>query len=145
MPKFDVAKADLERLVGKSFTVEQWEDLFLYAKCELDDVWEENGKIYFKADAKDTNRPDLWSAEGIARQVKWALGMKKGLPKYEVKKSDVVVYVDEKLKDIRPYGVYAVVEDVNLDDEALKQLIQLQEKIALTFGRKRREVAIGTF
>ena len=40
MPKFDVAKADLECLVGKSFTVEEWEDLFLYAKCELDDVWE---------------------------------------------------------------------------------------------------------
>ncbi|AHF79864.1 phenylalanine--tRNA ligase subunit beta [Thermococcus paralvinellae] len=145
MPKFDVAKADLERLVGKGFTVEEWEDLFLYAKCELDDVWEENGKIYFKADAKDTNRPDLWSAEGIARQIKWALGMKKGLPKYEIEKSDIVVYVDEKLKDIRPYGVYALVEDVKLDEEALKQLIQLQEKIALTFGRKRREVAIGTF
>ncbi|MBO8173755.1 MAG: phenylalanine--tRNA ligase subunit beta [Thermococcus sp.] len=145
MPKFDVAKDDLERLIGKSFTVEEWEDLFLYAKCELDDIWEENGKIYFKADAKDTNRPDLWSAEGIARQIKWALGMKKGLPKYQVEKSDIVVYVDEKLKDIRPYGVYAVVENVKLDEEAFKQLIQLQEKIALTFGRKRREVAIGTF
>ncbi|ALM74431.1 phenylalanine--tRNA ligase subunit beta [Thermococcus barophilus] len=145
MPKFDVAKEDLERLIGKSFTVEEWEDLFLYAKCELDDIWEENGKIYFKADAKDTNRPDLWSAEGIARQIKWALGMKKGLPEYEVEKSDIVVYVDEKLKDIRPYGVYAVVENIRLDEEALKQLIQLQEKIALTFGRKRREVAIGTF
>ncbi|WP_324735647.1 phenylalanine--tRNA ligase subunit beta [Thermococcus sp. SY098] len=145
MPKFDVAKEDLERLIGKSFTVEEWEDLFLYAKCELDDIWEENGKIYFKADAKDTNRPDLWSAEGIARQVKWALGMKRGLPEYEVEKSDIVVYVDEKLEDIRPYGVYAVVENIRLDEEALKQLIQLQEKIALTFGRKRREVAIGTF
>ncbi|AIF69823.1 phenylalanyl-tRNA synthetase [Palaeococcus pacificus DY20341] len=145
MPKFDVSKDDLERLVGKSFTVEEWEDLFLYAKCELDDLWEHEGKIYFKADAKDTNRPDLWSAEGIARQVKWALGMKRGLPKYEVEKSDVVVYVDEKLRDIRPYGVYAIVENVNLDEEAFKQLIQLQEKIALTFGRRRREVAIGTF
>ncbi|ACJ15880.1 phenylalanyl-tRNA synthetase, beta subunit [Thermococcus onnurineus NA1] len=145
MPKFDVSKADLERLVGKSFTVEEWEDLFLYAKCELDDVWEENGQIYFKADSKDTNRPDLWSAEGIARQIRWALGMAKGLPRYEVEKSDVVVYVDEKLKDIRPYGVYAIVEGLSLDDEALKQMINLQEKVALTFGRRRREVAIGIF
>ncbi|NJE46378.1 phenylalanine--tRNA ligase subunit beta [Thermococcus sp. GR7] len=145
MPKFDVSKADLERLVGKSFTVEEWEDLFLYAKCELDDVWEENGQIYFKADSKDTNRPDLWSAEGIARQIRWALGMTKGLPRYEVEKSDVVVYVDEKLKDIRPYGVYAIVEGLSLDDEALKQMINLQEKVALTFGRRRREVAIGIF
>lgn len=145
MPKFDVSKSDLERLIGKSFTVEEWEDLFLYAKCELDDVWEENGEIYFKADSKDTNRPDLWSAEGIARQIKWALGMKRGLPKYEVEKSDVAVYVDEKLKDVRPYGVYAIVEGLHLDEEALKQMINLQEKVALTFGRRRREVAIGIF
>ncbi|WP_297420454.1 phenylalanine--tRNA ligase subunit beta [Thermococcus sp.] len=145
MPKFDVSKSDLERLIGKSFTVEEWEDLFLYAKCEMDDSWEENGEIYFKADSKDTNRPDLWSAEGIARQIKWALGMERGLPKYEVEKSDVIVYVDEKLKNIRPYGVYAIVEGLHLDEEALKQMINLQEKVALTFGRRRREVAIGIF
>lgn len=145
MPKFDVSKRDLERLVGKEFTVEEWEDLFLYAKCELDDVWEENGEIYFKADSKDTNRPDLWSAEGIARQIRWALGFQRGLPKYEVEKSDVAVYVDERLKDIRPYGVYAIVEGLKLDEEALKQMINLQEKVALTFGRRRREVAIGIF
>ncbi|WP_297479344.1 phenylalanine--tRNA ligase subunit beta [Thermococcus sp.] len=145
MPKFDVSKSDLERLIGRSFTVEEWEDLFLYAKCELDDVWEENGETYFKADSKDTNRPDLWSAEGIARQIKWALGIERGLPKYEVEKSDVVVYVDEKLKEIRPYGVYAMVEGLHLDEEALKQMINLQEKVALTFGRRRREVAIGIF
>ncbi len=145
MPKFDVSKSDLERLIGKSFTVEEWEDLFLYAKCELDDVWEENGEIYFKADSKDTNRPDLWSAEGIARQIRWALGMGKGLPKYEIERSDVTVYVNEKLKDIRPYGVYAIVEGLSLDEEALKQMINLQEKVALTFGRRRREVAIGIF
>lgn len=102
--------------------------LFLYAKCELDDVWEENGEIYFKADSKDTNRPDLWSAEGIARQVRFALGFQKGLPKYEVEKSDVVVYVDEKLKDIRPYGVYAIVEGLNIDEEALRQMINCRRR-----------------
>ncbi len=145
MPKFDVSKDDLERLVGESFTVEEWEDLFLYAKCELDDVWEEDGKVYFKADSKDTNRPDLWSAEGIARQIKWALGKARGLPKYEVEESGVEVYVDERLSDIRPYGVYAIVEGLTFDEEALKQMINLQEKVALTFGRRRREVAIGIF
>ncbi|WP_457741739.1 phenylalanine--tRNA ligase subunit beta [Thermococcus sp.] len=145
MPKFDVSKRDLERLVGKSFTVEEWEDLFLYAKCELDDVWEENGETYFKADSKDTNRPDLWSAEGIARQIRWALGFQRGLPKYEVEKSDVIVYVDGKLKEVRPYGLYAIVEGLKLDEEALRQMINLQEKVALTFGRRRREVAIGIF
>ncbi|CAB50290.1 phenylalanine--tRNA ligase subunit beta [Pyrococcus abyssi] len=145
MPKFDVSKSDLERLVGRSFSLEEWEDLVLYAKCELDDVWEENGKVYFKLDSKDTNRPDLWSAEGVARQIRWALGLQSGLPEYEVKESDVVVYVDEKLKNVRPYGVYAIVEGLNLDEDSLSQMIQLQEKVALTFGRRRREVAIGIF
>lgn len=145
MPKFNVSKRDLEGLVRKSFTVEEWENLLLYAKCELDDVWEENGEIYFKADSKDTNRPDLWSAEGIARQIRWALGFDKSLPRYGVGKSDVTVYVDGKLRDIRPYGVYAIVEGLHFDEEALKQMINLQEKVALTFGRRRREVAIGIF
>ena len=126
MPKFNVSKRDLEGLVRKSFTVEEWENLLLYAKCELDDVWEENGEIYFKADSKDTNRPDLWSAEGIARQIRWALGFDKSLPRYGVGKSDVTVYIDGKLKDIRPYGVYAIVEGLHFDEEALKQMINLQ-------------------
>ncbi|RLF91386.1 phenylalanine--tRNA ligase subunit beta, partial [Thermococci archaeon] len=145
MPKFDVSKSDLERLIGREFSIEEWEDLVLYAKCELDDVWEENGKVYFKLDSKDTNRPDLWSAEGVARQIRFALGIQKGLPEYKVEKSDVVVYVDEKLKDVRPYGVYAIVEGLEFDEDSLSQLIQLQEKVALTFGRRRREVAIGVF
>ncbi|MFA4640188.1 phenylalanine--tRNA ligase subunit beta [Pyrococcus kukulkanii] len=145
MPKFDVSKSDLERLIGKEFSVEEWEDLVLYAKCELDDVWEENGKVYFKLDSKDTNRPDLWSAEGVARQIRFALGMQRGLPKYKVEKSDVVVYVDEKLRNVRPYGVYAIVEGLKFDEDSLSQLIQLQEKVALTLGRRRREVAIGVF
>ncbi len=34
---------------------------------------------------------------------------------------------------------------LNLDDEALRQMINLQEKVALTFGRRRKEVAIGIF
>ncbi len=145
MPKFDVSKSDIERLVGKTFSVDEWGDVLLYSKCELDNVREEHGEVYLKIDSKDTNRPDLWSAEGVARQIKWALGMRLGLPEYEVKGSGVAVYVDEKLRDIRPYGVYAVVKDLKLDEEALRQMINLQEKTALTFGRRRREVAIGIF
>lgn len=40
--------------------------------------------------------------------------------KYEIEKSDVVVYVDEKLKDIRFYGVYVIVEGLNIDEEVLR-------------------------
>ncbi|ASJ10896.1 phenylalanine--tRNA ligase subunit beta [Thermococcus sp. P6] len=145
MPKFEVSKRDLEGLVGKEFRVDEWDDLFLYAKCEMDDVREEDGEVYFKVDSKDTNRPDLWSAEGIARQIRFALGLERGLPEYRMEKSRVTVYVDEKLRDIRPYGVYAVVEGLELSEEAVRQMINLQEKVALTFGRRRREVAIGIF
>lgn len=67
MLKFDVLKCDFERFVGKIFSVEEWEDFFFYVKCELDDVWEENGEIYFKVDLKDINRFDFWSVEGIVR------------------------------------------------------------------------------
>jgi phenylalanyl-tRNA synthetase beta chain len=41
--------------------------------------------------------------------------------------------------------VCAVVKNLNITPEVLSQMIQLQEKISITFGRNRKEVAIGVY
>ncbi len=139
MPTIDVSHKDLCGLIGRKLSIEELRDDVMFAKTELDKV---EGDV-LKLDIKDTNRPDLWSAEGVAREIKARYSP--GLPKYEVKKSDYVVNVDKSVEKVRPFTTCAVVKGLKIDENMLSQMIQLQEKVAGTFGSNRREVAIGVY
>lgn len=142
MPMIDVSFKDLCKLVGKKMELAKLKNEYiLYAKGEIDTVHGDTLKI----DIKDTNRPDLWSAEGIAREVQGRVTKRSGLPKYRVGKSKVVVKVDKKNKNVRPYTVCAVAKGLKINDDILSQMIQLQEKVCGTFGRNRKEVALGVY
>jgi len=140
MPKIDVSYNDLCNLIGRKIEIQKFvnEDI-LFAKGEVDDIIDDTMKI----DIKDTNRPDLWSAEGVAREIR--LRYKSDFPTYRVKKSNVVVNVDKSVENVRPLTVCAVVRNLKITGVVLYQLVQLQEKIAGTFGRNRKEVAIGVY
>lgn len=140
MPTIDVSYKDLCNLIGTKIPMKKLEDEdILYVKGEIEEI---NGDE-LKIDIKDTNRPDLLSTEGIAREIKFRHG--KQAKAYTPKKSNIVVHVDKSLYNIRPCTVCAVVKGLNITDEILKQMIQLQEKISITFGRNRREIAIGVY
>jgi phenylalanyl-tRNA synthetase beta chain len=140
VPTIEVSHADLCSLIGKNFSVDELKQYLLFAKAEVDAV---DGDL-LKIEIKDTNRPDLWSAEGIARELRGRLG-EIGLPKYKIEKSNVVVNVDTKVAKFRPLTVCAVARNLRLDADSMSQMIQLQEKVAGTFGGGRREVAIGIY
>ena len=89
------------------------------------------------------NRPDLLSVEGLVRAFASFNGEKIGLRNYPVQKSGYTAVVDPKVDEIRPYFVCAVAKRVDFDDSLIRSLIQLQEKLHMTHGRKRRKVAIG--
>ncbi len=138
MPKIIISKKDLENLIGKKLpSGEELEDILMYSKIELDD--EEGDSL--KIELKDTNRPDMWCVEGVARDLKGKLNIEKGIPKYEIVNTDFEVYIE---KTQRPYCAFAVVYGVNLGKEGFESLIQYQEKLSNLLGRKRKEVAIGT-
>lgn len=141
MPSINVNKKDLELLVGKKFSDNDLNSVFEFVKGEVDGL--EDGII--NIDVKETNRPDLWSTEGIARELRARLNISSGLPSYEVKSSGVKVFIDKNLEKIRPFIVCAIIKDVSITDEFLVQLIQLQEKIGGSFGRKRKELGIGLY
>jgi len=141
MPTIEVSRQDLCRLIGKDLSIKELEEVILYAKGEIDSI--DNDKI--KIDIKDTNRPDLWSVEGIAREIKSRITNDTGLPEYSVLSSPIVIKVDEKVNKIRPLTACGVVKNLNIDENILSQIIQLQEKVAGTFGRNRKEVAIGIY
>jgi len=89
------------------------------------------------------NRPDMLSVEGFARGLSCFMGIRRNPPSYSIKKSGLKVKIDPSVKKVRPFIKCGLVKNVNLKDEAIKSLMQVQEKLHQTHGRKRKRVAIG--
>ena len=134
---------DLQKLIGKKISIEDLEDLLIYAKAEVDSYDKEKDEV--TADFGDTNLPYLWSVEGVARLLKGILNKEKGLPKLKINKSDYKLIVENSVTKVRPYIAAFVAKDFKIDDYLLKQMIQLQEKLCENYGRRRKKLAIGIY
>ncbi len=87
------------------------------------------------------DRPDLFTTYGILRMLREYL---KGERKEIIlKESNYEIIVDESVRSVRPYIAGLVCKGLSLSDEDIWEMIQLQEKIHSTFGRKRKKAAIG--
>lgn len=144
MPKIEVFKNDIESLLLKKLNPQQLEKVLESAKAELKEL-ADNG--IYKIELNDTNRPDLWTAAGLARQINLYLQLKeynypffenKINPKYEL-------IVDNKLKNIRAFITGFGVKNINITETLLLELIQNQEKLCTNFGHARRDIAIGIY
>lgn len=91
------------------------------------------------------NRPDMLSEQGFARAFASFIGARTGLRKYHAGKGGYTVNVDRSVKKIRPYTVCAVVKNLKFDDEKIREIIQIQEKLHVTLCRKRKKGAIGIY
>ena len=91
------------------------------------------------------NRTDMLSEEGFIHALKNFIGRGDGYEDIEARESDYELDVDPKMTDVRPYTVAAVATNVTLDDESLRALIQLQEKLHVSYCRKRAKGAIGIY
>lgn len=111
-------------------------DVLFNLKSEVEKRGEDELEIEINSD-----RLDMLSPEGIKRAVDGILGRKLGEAKYEVVPTNYQLIIDDV--ESRPYALAAVVYDVKLDDDRIKELIQFQEKLHCTIGRKRKKVAIG--
>jgi phenylalanyl-tRNA synthetase beta chain len=89
------------------------------------------------------DRPDLFSVEGLARSLRAFLSIETGMKEYPVCKPSLRAIVDRSAKDVRPYFSCAVVRDISIDDALLRSVMELQEKLHMTIGRKRSKFAIG--
>lgn len=92
------------------------------------------------------NRPDLLSLQGFSRALGQYLG-KKGTSSIKVNKpeKDYKVKIDKSVKKVRPYTACAIVKGLKLNDEKIKEIVDIQEKLHLTIGRKRKKLAIGIY
>lgn len=89
------------------------------------------------------NRPDLLSVEGLARAYRGFFDIETGREEYNVEKGDLKVEVDESVENVRPHIGGAVVRGLELSKKKINGLIQLQEKMHETMGRRRDKLAIG--
>lgn len=152
MPKIEVNEKLFFELVGESLDAAELESALTVAKAELDG-WDRSGKPEertIKIELNDTNRPDLWSTAGLARQLRVYRGA--GVPSYpffsregDVRKAEYRAVVDASIRGIRPYLAAFVISGKAISDAMLKDAIQTQEKLCANFGRKRRSVSMGMY
>ncbi|MFH1750831.1 MAG: phenylalanine--tRNA ligase subunit beta [Candidatus Micrarchaeota archaeon] len=138
MATTEIRKGYLLKLLGRKVSDQHLEEALHQIKAPINSSDGDMLAIEVTGD-----RPDLLSAEGIARSLKGYFGFEKGLPEEKFQKGDCIVHVDQSVKGIRGHIVGAVIENVKITAEDLTDLIQIQEKLTLTHGRKRKKVAIG--
>ncbi len=136
MPVVSVSVSDLRELVGRKLTDDEIKEILPLNKAEIDDWVGDELRLEVTPD-----RPDLYSVEGIARQLRAWLCIKTGLPSHIVSKPKIKIY--SEAPQSRPSIVSGVVRDIRFDDNLIKSFMQLQELIDLTIGRDRKKVAIG--
>ena len=93
------------------------------------------------------DRPDLLSYQGFKRGFLRFLGKSRSVKEYKLNspEKDYKVIIEKSVKDVRPFTVCAIVKSLRFDDEKIKEIIDIQEKLHMTVGRKRKKVAIGIY
>ena len=145
MPTIVINQKDLAHLLGRPVDAASLEDWLPLVKGELKDEDSQTGE--WRVELQDSNRPDLWCCEGIARQIRIKLN---GQPvAYSFGKGSARaprrVRVSEGMDEVRPYIAACTAVGYTVTEDALTQLIQTQEKLADIFGRRRRTVSIGLY
>ncbi len=131
-----VLRFKTERLVSLTgLTVSELQEALFRLKCETE-LMEDELEVEVNPD-----RPDMYLGEGIARAVLGLQGTRLGWQKPRTTTTEYSLRVEPPTK--RPYIAAAIIYNVNVDEDFLPELIQFQEKLHDTIGRRRRKVAIG--
>ena len=140
MPTINIDRNAFERLVGKKLPTEKLKDRISYLGTDLEDVNEKDILVEIFP-----NRPDMLSVQGLARAFSSFIGHKTGLRDYKVHRSNEKMIIEKSVANVRPYTACAIVKDMNFDNEKIKEVIDIQEKLHITYGRNRKKVAIGIY
>lgn len=136
MPVLRLSLPRLYRLIGvKDLSFEVIKETLHKLKCDVE--LSEDGKLLIEV---RSDRPDMFSAEGIARALRMYLGIEKPRSIHVI---DYPFIVRVEPPRRRPYIAVAAIDNVELGEDGLEELIQFQEKLHITYGRNRRRVAIG--
>lgn len=147
MPHITVSIADLKALSGiADLTTEKLDALAPLLKGEV--KLKASTADEAKVELQDTNRPDTWTVEGIARQLRRHAGLQPlDDPARLVaqRRPAGTIEVDPALEQVRPWVAGFIARGWKVDEAGLLAFISAQEVLCKNFGRKRKSVAIGIY
>jgi phenylalanyl-tRNA synthetase beta chain len=138
MPAITLNRDRFSSFVGRPLSVEEMAKWLPWLGVDTEEIGSDYVKIEF-----NPNRVDFSSYGGVARGFQGLLGWETGLPKYEVKEGKIVLKVDPTVSEVRPYIVSAVVRNVKLDYDTVRELMEIQEDLHWGVGRDRKKASIG--
>src|SRR4029078_6221832 len=107
MPTISIFKTDFESLLAcaprikRPVSIERLEDWLMLVKGELKEHVAETGEL--RIELQDSNRPDLWCCEEIARQIRIKQEGKLKPYTFFSKKPTRRVIVGPGMENVRPY------------------------------------------
>jgi len=138
MPVITLYRDRFSSAVGRQTTVEEMTKWLPWLGLDIEEVGSDHVKVEF-----NPNRIDFSSHAGIARGYSGLREWKTGLPKYKMRKGKVVLNVDPSVSEVRPYVLAAVIHNISLDYDSVRELMEMQEDLHWGVGRDRRKVSIG--
>jgi phenylalanyl-tRNA synthetase beta chain len=139
MPVVEIDPDELRRLIGRDDKSDAALRTDLFA-LGLEFEGETDTGAFELEFAPD--RLDRLSVEGVARSLRYQYGDDRGVYIPKTNDAEWTVTVED-VPALRPYVTAAVVRGVDMNEGKLESLIQLQEKLHATMGRKRAKGAIG--
>ncbi len=140
MATVEFTLSDLNGLLGEKLTAQQAADACALLGIPLEKA--EGDALVLEI---NPNRPDWLCVEGIARSLSSFLSLKTGLRNYPIAGPRVEVTVEPSFVKARPYASAFVARNVKLTDQFLADMMQLQEKLCDTLGRRRRKISMGAY
>lgn len=138
MPVINFTYDELFKQLGRQLPKDELIDILPMISSDVESYDDEEVKAEFFP-----NRPDYYSIEGIVRALKGYLEIEKGMPEYNVVKTDNTITVDADLEEVRPYVASCIIKNVEINEAGLKNIMEFQEHLHWVIGRDRKKVAIG--
>jgi len=133
MPVITLYRERFSKFMGKKITINDLTKSLPWIGFDLEEITDD----YVKAEY-NPNRIDFCSYAGVARALKGFLELETGLPKYTVSAPKNTLIIDEAVATVRPYMLAGVVRNIKLDEDAVVDLMEIQEDLHWGIGRDRK-------
>ena len=140
MPTITLNRKVFDELVGKRLNDEKIKENLAMLGTDLEKLKEKEIIIEVFPD-----RPDMLSEQGFARAFSSFIGKKTGLQRFKVIKTKDQVIAEKSLPKQWPYAFACIVKGLKFNDEKIRELVQIQEKLGVTLLRERKKGGIGLY
>ena len=139
MPVVELNLNKLQKLVGKNTNKKQILDRLPFLGLDIESLGRNTVRVEYSP-----NRPDYSTDFGIALGLQGILGINKGMLRLNVRKQgNYEIKVESSTSRIRPFVTGIIARNGTIDNESVKQLINMQEDLHFGLGRKRKKSSIG--